>query len=72
MVATREFEVTLTTNNMAAFVWLEAVDIKGYFSDNGFLWVDSISLTLTFTAWQDVTEGDLQAAITIKSLADIY
>jgi hypothetical protein len=72
MVASREFEVTMTTNNMAAFVWLEAVDVKGYFSDNGFLWVESTTVTLTFTAWQDVTEGDLLAAINIKTLADIY
>lgn len=68
----RQFDVTLTSNNLAAFVWLEAANIPGYFSDNGFLWTDSVSVTLTFTAWEDVLLADFVTSLSVKSLADIY
>ena len=72
MIGQRSFQITLSTNQMATFVWLEAYDIKGYFSDNGFLWVEDLTRNVTFSAWQDVTEEDLLSAITVKCLADIY
>ena len=72
MIGQRSFVVTMTTNQLATFVWLEAGDIKGHFSDNGFLWVEDIARNVTFNAWQDTTEEGLLSALTVKSLADIY
>ncbi|KAK6181475.1 hypothetical protein SNE40_009318 [Patella caerulea] len=66
-----EFNVTLATNNIAPFVWINAYNITGRFSDNGFLMKDP-SLHLTFTAWQPVDLDTFNKSLTVKSLMDIY
>ena len=68
---TDEFTVSVTTNAIAPFVWLEAYGIKGRFSDNGFLMIKP-TMTLTFFAWESVTPSELKQSLTIKSLMNIY
>ena len=68
---TDEFTVSITTNAIAPFVWLEAYGVKGRFSDNGFLMIKP-TMTLTFYAWQSVDPSTLKQSLTVKSLMDIY
>ncbi|XP_064595240.1 beta-mannosidase-like [Liolophura sinensis] len=65
------FNLTLSTDNMAAFVWLEATGIPGTFLDNGFLFATP-TVNITFTAKENVDPAALKEAIKIKSLVDIY
>jgi beta-mannosidase len=65
------FEIDITTNRVALFVWLEANDVAGQFSDNGFLLVTP-TRKIEFVAKEDVTSDQLKQAITIVSLADAY
>lgn len=65
------FTVTMTTDNIAPFVWLEATGIRGRFSDNGFLLLTQ-SKTLTFYAWEMTTVQELTSALKVKSLQDVY
>jgi beta-mannosidase len=66
------FSVTVRTAALAAFTWLEAVDVGGgRFSDNGFL-MTSQERSLTFYARRsDVTAEQLRAAIVITTLFDV-
>jgi beta-mannosidase len=65
------FEIDIRTDRVALFVWLEANDVAGQFSDNGFLLVTP-NRTIEFVAKDDVTSDKLKQAITIVSLADVY
>jgi beta-mannosidase len=65
------FVIDVTTDKVALFVWLEASDVAGQFSDNGFLLVTP-TRTIEFIAKEDVTSDKLKHAITIVSLADAY
>ncbi|XP_069671590.1 beta-mannosidase-like isoform X2 [Periplaneta americana] len=65
------FEVKIKTDAVALFVWLEAYNIEGHFSDNGFLMVTS-SRKVQFNAKQNITSDQLKQAVTIISLADIH
>ncbi|KAK7109884.1 beta-mannosidase-like [Littorina saxatilis] len=68
----REFTITLTTDAIAPFVWLEAGSMMGRFSDNGFLLV-KVTFTVTFTAWRDdVDIHTLRSQLSVLSLMDIY
>ena len=69
--AADEFTVSISTNAIAPFVWLEAYGVKGRFSDNGFLMIKP-KVTLTFYAWQPVDAVTLRKALTVKSLMDVY
>ncbi|KAK6181472.1 hypothetical protein SNE40_009315 [Patella caerulea] len=66
-----KFTINLATNNIAPFVWINAYNISGRFSDNGFLMKDP-TLHLTFTAWQPVGLDTFNKSLTVKSLMDIY
>lgn len=66
-----EFTVTLTTDAIAPFVWVDAYKVKGRFSDNGFLMIQK-TITLTFYAWEKVNVDVLKAALSVKSLMNIY
>ena len=66
-----EFTVSLTTDNIAPFVWLEATGVKGRFSDNGFLLL-SASKSFTFYSWEMTTAKELAASLSVKSLQDVY
>ncbi|XP_048729184.2 beta-mannosidase-like isoform X1 [Ostrea edulis] len=65
------FNITITTNAIAPFVWLDTPGIQGRFSDNGFLMVQS-TMHLQYFAWELVDLKTLDNSITIKSLMDIY
>ncbi|KAL3837189.1 hypothetical protein ACJMK2_022560 [Sinanodonta woodiana] len=65
------FTVTLSTDAIAPFVWLETYGVKGRFSDNGFLMVHS-QKNVTFTAWEVVDVPTLRKSMTVKSLMDVY
>ncbi|XP_076456122.1 LOW QUALITY PROTEIN: beta-mannosidase-like [Babylonia areolata] len=67
----RQFTVTVSTNAIAPFVWLESAGIMGRFSDNGFLLLRPTT-TVKFFAWQDVDYASLHAALTVMSLTDVY
>jgi beta-mannosidase len=65
------FEITIETNRVALFVWLEVNDVPGEFSDNGFLLVTR-TRKVEFNAKKEVTSEQLKNNITIVSLADTY
>lgn len=66
-----QFLITLTTDQVAPFVWLEAYKVKGRFSDNGFLMKDS-KVNVTFYAWETVDINSLRSSLSVKSLMDVY
>ena len=66
------FDVTIQTDNYPAlFVWLEAPDIKGRFSDNGFALLSN-EKTLQFNSLEDVSVDVLLQTIEITSLSDVH
>lgn len=68
----RSFSVQLTASSVSLFTWLEAVDISGHFSDNGFLMTEP-SIVLEFYAWQDDVDPEaLRSSIVITTLHSIY
>ncbi|XP_054259027.1 beta-mannosidase isoform X2 [Macrosteles quadrilineatus] len=62
-----EFIVTVVTDSVALFVWLDAVEVAGHFSHNGFLMVNN-ETQVTFSAKQPVTADTLKTALRIRSL----
>ena len=67
-----EFSVHLTTDHIAPFTWLDATGLRGRFSDNGFIMVQS-KMIVMFYAWESgITSDVLQKAITVRSLMNIY
>ncbi|XP_042069280.1 beta-mannosidase isoform X1 [Haplochromis burtoni] len=65
------FSVTLHSDSVAPFVWLDVGNIPGRFSSNGFLMV-SRNRTVDFNAWRPTSVAELTASLTITSLRDIY
>lgn len=63
------FEVNVRTDGIALFVWLESGNIRGIFSDNGFIQVDAVK-TVQFKAESPTTLDVLQYAITVTHLKD--
>ena len=66
-----EFSVTIATNTTALYVWLDTWSLEGRFSDNGFLLAQPTK-TVTFYAWQQTTADAVKAALSVKSLSDVY
>ena len=67
-----EFDIELETDEIAAFVWLEAVGVSGRFSDNGFMLTEK-KPNLYFYSWEPtVTADQLKNALSVTSLMDIY
>jgi hypothetical protein len=67
-----DFEVELSSDAVALFVFLEAGDIPGYFSDNGFVLVPNLTDTKLKFHCKDrsVTAQQLKDAISVVTLAD--
>ncbi|RZC37542.1 hypothetical protein BDFB_012353 [Asbolus verrucosus] len=65
----KSFEIVVTTDVNALFVWLDSHDIIGRFSENGFLQVLP-SKTITFTANAPVSLELLSQTLTITHLRD--
>lgn len=72
MTKDKTFTVGLTTTALAPFVWLNARDIRGWFSDNGFTMLTK-NLEINFVAWDNATTlSDMQGNLTVMSLGDLY
>ncbi|XP_060074948.1 beta-mannosidase-like [Ylistrum balloti] len=65
------YNITVTAGSISVFVWLDAHDIRGRFSDNGFLMVTSKKL-VQFYASEPTDVSSLRIALTVRSLADVY
>lgn len=65
------YTVTLHSDAVAPFVWLDVGSIPGRFSSNGFLMV-SRNTTVSFNAWGPTSVAVLSKSLTITSLRDIY
>ncbi|XP_064488167.1 beta-mannosidase-like isoform X2 [Ornithodoros turicata] len=63
----KRFAVTVGTNHIALFVWLDAHNISGYFSDNGFVMLEQ-TMVLDFFTKETVTPEHLRSAMTAVSL----
>lgn len=63
------YDVTIATEKPAAFVWLDVGEIRGRFSDNGFIFAQA-ERTVQFLALQDLSADELKKALTIQSLND--
>ncbi|XP_067335844.1 beta-mannosidase isoform X1 [Channa argus] len=65
------FSITLHSDSVAPFVWLDVGNIPGKFSFNGFLMV-SRNVTVTFNPWRTTSVTELTKSLTITSLMDVY
>ncbi|XP_070577836.1 beta-mannosidase-like [Ptychodera flava] len=65
------FDVNITASAVAAFTWLETLDITGHFSDNGFLMTEPHKV-VRFTAWHPLELDYLRDHIKVHTLRDIY
>ncbi|KAK8775452.1 hypothetical protein V5799_031207 [Amblyomma americanum] len=63
------FSVGIRTDNVALFVWLNAHNVSGHFSDNGFLLKEQTSAVKFYTR-ENVTAQQLREALTVNSLTD--
>ncbi|XP_064649929.1 beta-mannosidase-like [Lineus longissimus] len=70
----KNFVITLSSDQPALFVFVEAWGIKGRFSQNGFHMMSgpSKALTLVFYPWEVTTVRALQDSLRITSLMDVY
>ena len=67
----RGFTVSLRAVAVALFVWLDAGDVPGRFSSNGFL-MASRSREVAFVPWGPTSAEELGRALTVTSLRDLY
>uniref|UniRef100_A0A673CDJ6 Beta-mannosidase n=1 Tax=Sphaeramia orbicularis TaxID=375764 RepID=A0A673CDJ6_9TELE len=65
------FSVTLRSDAVAPFVWLDVGNIAGRFSSNGFLMV-SADRTVGFTPWRPTSVSQLSTSLSVTSLRDVY
>ncbi|XP_056152102.1 beta-mannosidase [Lampris incognitus] len=65
------YSITLRSNAIAPFVWLDVGNIPGRFSSNGFLMV-SANRTVGFFPWGPTSVDNLSRALTVTSLGNIY
>ncbi|XP_064649950.1 beta-mannosidase-like [Lineus longissimus] len=70
----KNFVITLSSDQPALFVFVEAWGIKGRFSQNGFHMMSgpSKALSLVFYPWEVTTVMVLQDSLRITSLMDVY
>ncbi|KAL2712717.1 beta-mannosidase [Vespula squamosa] len=66
-----DYEIELSTNNIALFVWLEVKSINGRFSENGFHMFEQTKY-IKFHAYEATTPNTLQKDIQVTTLSDIY
>lgn len=65
----KEFEILIETDEIALFVWIEATNIEGKFSDNGFLQVTK-KKSVRFFPVRAVLISDLEKALSFTNLLD--
>ena len=68
----RTFAVTIQSDAVSAFTWLEAADVVGRFSDNGFLLTKPLLVMTFYAEGDDVDAEQLFAAISVTTLYNIY
>ncbi len=67
-----KFVVKLRATDLAPYVWLEALNVTGYFSDNGFTMTRPIR-NVEFIPWTPESKlEDFKKQLTVISLADLY
>ncbi|XP_015178128.1 PREDICTED: beta-mannosidase isoform X2 [Polistes dominula] len=66
-----DYEIELTTNEIALFVWLEVKTIDGRFSENGFH-IFQKTKYIKFHAYEATTPDMLTKNIQITTLSDVY
>ncbi|XP_042325084.1 beta-mannosidase isoform X2 [Sceloporus undulatus] len=64
------FRLLLEAAAVAPFVWLDAENIAGRFSDNGFLLTEKRKLIL-FYPWETISAKELENSLSLTSLTDI-
>lgn len=65
------FSISLHSDAIAPFVWLDVGNIPGRFSSNGFLMVTS-NRTVSFDAWRPTSVDELSRSLTVTALRDVY
>ncbi|XP_033733358.1 beta-mannosidase-like [Pecten maximus] len=65
------YNVTITTDSISVFVWLDAHNVKGRFSDNGFLMISPKKLVQFFSSLP-IDVSTLRNTLTVQSLTDVY
>ena len=66
-----DYEIELTSNEIALFVWLEVVSISGRFSENGFHMLQG-KRTVILHAMEAVTIEEIINNVYIKTLSDVH
>jgi beta-mannosidase len=64
------FNVKISTDKPAAFVWLDSGEIRGRFSENGFIFTEAETTVQFWSLQEDLTAEDLTNVLTIQSLHD--
>ncbi|XP_062838485.1 beta-mannosidase isoform X1 [Anolis carolinensis] len=64
------FRLLLEATAIAPFVWLDAGNIRGRFSDNGFLLTEKQKVIL-FYPWETISAKELEKSLSLTSLTDI-
>lgn len=64
------FDVTVSSDNIALFVWLDTHSIIGYFSDNGFLQTGGLKQVKFYPDNSTITLKELKDVITVTHLKD--
>ncbi|XP_076269024.1 beta-mannosidase-like [Rhynchophorus ferrugineus] len=67
---TRVFEIVVTSTNIALFVWLDSQDVRGRFSENGFLLVQPTRTLWFYSDQEDVQADQLQKSLDLTHLKD--
>lgn len=65
----KEFAVTVTTDVVTLFVWLDSSAVRGRFSENGFLLVQATK-TVSFYAEEAITTQVLSGSLQVVNLLD--
>lgn len=66
-----DVEIELSTENIALFVWLEAGNVRGRFSENGFHMFES-PRRIIFHSREMITPEILKENIKVTTVSDIY
>ncbi|CAI5784588.1 beta-mannosidase isoform X1 [Podarcis lilfordi] len=65
-----QFQIILEATAIAPYVWLDAGNISGRFSDNGFLLTEKRRVIL-FYPWETTSAKELEKSLSLTSLTDI-
>lgn len=69
-ISSNIFDIQVSTDAITFFVWLSTQNIKGHFSDNGFLLITP-STNIHFYAHEDVTVDQLSSHLKVISVSDV-